>query len=139
MKIKITCIVIVVVCISLLVYQNCYKKQAIYIGFEDLQGFSYYFKKDSLGQDSSIILKQEGDLSYISWELKIDNYRIEKKELYFVEEVDIVSQYWIINNISGMQIATNSTKTNNYNIYVIKEQDGSLYLYPISVLNYIIE
>ena len=139
MKSRILCIIIVVVCISFLIYEKRYKKQTIYISFKELSGYSYYYKKDSLGNDKTLVLKQEGKLNHVWWELDIDIDNIIKMEPFFVEEVDIVSQYWIINNISGLQIATKPLKAHNYNINVIKEVQDSLYVYPISTLHYLVE
>ena len=140
MKIKLLCITISLICIGILVYDKYYTKQVVYISFKDLPGYSYRFVKDSLGQDESVEIKQEGQFSYISWALDIEKENVLKKEGFFVEQVDIVSQYWIINNFSGLQIAMNPRKPLDYDMRVIKScENDSLYIYPISQLHYLIE
>jgi len=139
MKLRIFCTVIMIVCISFFVYEKYCTKQTIYISFEDLDGYSYCFKKDSLGKDKTIVLQQEGRFSYISWELDIQTDKIRRMDHSFLDEVDVISQYWIINNFSGLKIETNPTKGSDYNINVLKWENDTLYFYPISCLHYLIE
>ena len=140
MKIKLLCIIFSMVFIALFVYEKYYRKQVVYISFKELPGYTYRFNKDSLGQYESVKIEQEGQYSYISWVLDIDLENITKEEGFFVERIDIVSQYWIINNFSGMQIRMNPGKPHDYDIRVIKScENDSLYIYPISQLHYLIE
>ena len=139
MKFKTVCIVAIILCVILLVYKTGDLKQVIYLKFEDIEGYSYHFVKDSLGQDKCIKLSQEGQFNYISWELDIEKDKIQRLDFSFIDEVDVVSQYWIINNFSGIQIEFNPEKSNDYTIYVLKPDGDSIFVYPISFLHYIIE
>ena len=93
-----------------------------------------------MGNEKSIRLFQAGRFSHISWVLDIENDKIQQKDFSFIDEVDVISQYWIINNFSGMQIRMNPGKPHDYDIRVIKScENDSLYIYPISQLHYLIE
>ena len=139
MKFKTICIVALILCVILFVYQTRDKKQVVYLKFEDIKGYSYHFVKDSLGRDKCIKLSQEGKFNYISWELDIERDRIQRLDFSFIDEVDVVSQYWIINNFSGIQIEFNPEKSSDYDIYVLEPNGDSISVYPISFLHYIIE
>ncbi|HPF50158.1 MAG TPA: hypothetical protein PK335_01220 [Draconibacterium sp.] len=139
MKCKTVFIVAIILIVILFVYKTMDKKQVVYIKFEDLKGYSYHFVKDSLGQDKCIRLSQEGKFDYISWELDIERDKVQKLDFSFIDEVDVVSQYWIINNFSGIQIEFDPEKSSDYDIYALKLNGDSILLYPISFLHYIIE
>lgn len=139
MKCKTICIVALILCVIFFVFKTRDKKQDVYISFRDLQGYSYTFERDTIGNLKRIILRQEGKLNYKHWELDIDNTKIEIKEPLFVLGIDVVSQFWIINNFTELKKVSNPPKASNYNINVIKYQNDSLYVYPISHIHYIIE
>ncbi len=139
MKCKTVCFVALILCVILLVFKLRDKKQDVYISFQNLQGYSYTFERDSMGNLKTIILRQEGRLNYKHWELDIDNTKIERKESLFVLGIDVVSQFWIINNFTELKIVSNPPKASNYNINVIRHQGDSLFVYPISHIHYIVE
>lgn len=139
MKFKIVCIVAFILCVVLFVSITRDKRQPIYITFANIEGYSYTFKKDSTGNPKTIILEQEEKNTYAHWELDIDDTKIEKQGLLYIREINIVSQYWIIFNFSGVTLMGNPLKASNYNINVIESKGDSVYVYPISQLHYIVE
>lgn len=139
MKFKIVCIVALILCVVFFVYIRRDKRQPIFITFANIEGYSYTFKKDSAGNPKTIILEQDERNTYAHWELDIDVTKIEKRGLLYMGEVNIVSQYWVIFNFSGITLLGNPLKASNYNINVIESIGDSVYVYPISQLHYFVE
>ncbi|WP_167619931.1 hypothetical protein [Maribellus sediminis] len=113
------------------------KKETIYIRIENISGYEYLF--GTINHSKKIVLRPLGRFSYQYWDLEVNTTKIEAIGYEAIEKFDVVSQYWIINNMNGFQIGFDYEKLKKYKLQVIRFENDKLWIYPISQVHFIIE
>ncbi len=117
----------------------CRGNKKVYIRFEDIKDYSFEFAgKDTL-RPEKVVLKQLGALWFQRWEFDLDNANAEKISCVELNEIDVVSQYWIINNLNGFTINFDYGKTKRYKLHIIRELEDEFWIYPVMDVHFLTE
>jgi hypothetical protein len=117
----------------------CHTKAVVYIHFEKIENYSFEFiGKDTLCPEN-LLLKQSGKYWYQWWKFDLDSTRFEKINSEKLKEIELVSQYWIINNLNGFTIGFDYDKTKKYKLKIIRKIGDENWVYPVKRVHFLTE
>jgi len=134
------CFGVIYILASLCIYQ-AFKKEDIYISFEDLKGYKYQFNDSTdVLKTEKILINQVGNAgNHFLWKINIDSPKIKKTDINSVQKLILNSQFFIINNF-GFYGNENDLlhKTDKYRIYIIRQEKDFKYILPVKEVNFLI-
>lgn len=115
------------------------KRDVIYLHFEDIPKYPYTFVGQDEMSPKKVVLKQTGKFWYMWWEFELDSSEFKRVELDKLKNIDVVSQYWIINNMNGFALNFDFRKLDSYNLKIIRFEEDSVSIYPVKDVRCLIE
>lgn len=115
------------------------KKETIYIHLENIETYTYKFIEGDSIKPKKIRIQQKGDSWYKSWELDLNYAKFKQVNSEQLNKINIVSQYWIVNNLNGFSIGFDFSKTKRYNLNIVKFDGEKTWIYPVKEIHFITE
>ena len=136
-KSKLLCILSILILASICMFQS-YKKEDVYIAFDDISGYRYQFiDSTDILKTSKILITQSGTLSYQWWEIDIDSTKITKTDMGTFRKLVINSPHLIINNFGGIKDCEGTL--NRYRFHVLKWENNIPYILPVTKISFVME
>lgn len=115
-----------------------FKKEDIYIAFDDIAGYHYQFLDSTdILRTNKILITQCGTLSYQRWEIAIDSSKITKTDISTFRKLVINSPHLIINNFGGIKDCEGTL--NRYRFHVLKWENNVPYILPVTKISFVME
>lgn len=137
-RLKLIAPIALVIALFVCLYFNL-RKDVVYIRFENIPDYNFKYLGHSKLNPEKVILNQTGDFWYQSWVFDLDTSHITIIDSEKLNKMNIVSQYWIINNLNGFAVGFDYSKTRHYKLEIVRSEGEKSWIYPVKKLHFITE